>query len=326
MSKQIDDFIKILNHEYKLHSKVAKFYNDIEKGDSNVEKILKTAYELKHVSKQNVITIICKTVDKAEPLYINSDAKKLMLVVNDLNYQHDIKLSKILNLFERKELNKFQNKSKKLVKNINKNYNNYYEIWYKMKELESSYKQGYDKYQSTRDKYQNGKIKIPKAVAKHATAIHDNLVHSIIPDFKKYNKILTNIETEQKELVDKFNTLYLSLNDEQMQYITLPLTGLDIYKKCFDVVKRKKPVAKVPVCMDRSWNDAVKDGFNITLFSPCNVLKQTDILACDPEYDWPYIEYEPNLFVAWDLGQTQLEWIGRCFATRVHNRPYIGEL
>lgn len=323
MSKQIDDFIKLANQEYKLHSKIAKFYNDIEKDESNTQKILKTAYDLKHVSKQNVINIICKTIDKTEPLYINSDAKKLMLFVNNLNYQHDAKLSKLLNLFKNKELEKFQNKSKKLVNNINKNYNNYYEIWHKMKELESSYKEGYDTYQSTKNKYKNGEIKIPKTVAKYITSVYDKLTQCIIPEFKKYDKILTNIEAERKELVDKFNQLYVNVNDEQFKYITLPLTGLDIYKKCFDVVKRKKAVAKVPICLDRSWDDAIEDGFNITLFSPCNVIKQTDILECNPLYDWPYIEYEPNLFIAWDLGQNQLEWIGRCFTNKVH-RPYIG--
>lgn len=322
----------ILQEQYKLHSKIVKLYNKIKSGDTeeDVQKILRDVYDLKHISKKNAIQSVCKSVDKTVPLHLDDDAKKLINTINDMNYQHDVKLDRLLNLFENKDsLAKLQNTSKKLVKNITKNYNDYHEAWSKMKELETRYKEGYTRYQTGKDKYKNGSIPVPKVVSIQLVSVHDELVNEIIPEFKKYDKILDCIEAELKELVEKFNQLYLSsVNDDQFRYITLPLTALDIYKKCFDVGVRKKPVAKIPVCIDQSWDDAVKAGFNITLFSPCNVIKQTDVVDCKSQYDWPYIEYEPNLFTAWDLGQNQIQWIGRCFSSnrnlRKIRRPFIG--
>lgn len=323
----------ILEEQYKLHSKIVKLYNTIKSGgdsdDEDVQRLLRDAYDLKHISKKNAISFICQSIDKTKPLHLDDSAKKLMYAINDMNNQHDAKLDKVLHLFENKgALAKFQNTSKKLVRYITKNYNDYYDGWSKMKELECRYKAGYKKYQANREKYKNGSIPVPKAVAVQLIALHDELTRDIIPEFKKFDKILDHIEAELKELVEKFNQLYLSsVNDDQFRYITLPITALDVYKKCYDVSGRKRPVAKIPVCIDQSWDDAVKAGFNITLFSPCNVIKQTDVVDCKSEYDWPYIEYEPNLFTAWDLGQNQLQWISRCFCNRnirKIRRPSIG--
>lgn len=326
MSKQINDIDKQIEEEYKLHSKIIKFHNKIDRNKKDINLVkstLKNIYELKYVSKKNAIDTICKTIDRTKPIYLNKDDKKLITIINDMNYQHDIKLNEILNLYEKEELKKIQNKSKKLIKNINKNFNDYYEVWCKMIELEKAYKDGYNKYQSNKEKYKNGKIDIPKNICKQLTILYNHLILDIIPEFKKLNIILENIEKERKDLVDKFNELYLSVDDEQFKYITLPITVLDIHKKCYDVIKYKKPIAKITTCIERSWDDAIEDGFNITLFSPCNIIKQTDVLDCDKNYDWPYIEYEPNLFIPWDLGHNQLQWIGRCFSIK-NNKPFIG--
>lgn len=333
---------KTLEKEYKHHSNIAKLHQYltktcVEQGNSQnvcdtsiepaVQLILSQIWNMKFDSKQTVLNDIANTIDKSEPIHLTKEHKQAITVINDMNHQHDEQLlSTNLSDSDKTKFKNIQNQSKQLVRDINKNYNDYYEVWVKLKALEQEYINDYNEYNNAKIEYKNGQIPIPIDLVKHLEDIYNRMSNVIIPGFKRLNTTLDNILIQRRTIVEQFYNLYLSMTPSQRKLFTMPLNAVDIHKKIYTQSKHDKPVTYVKDCIKKTWYDAVQEGFNISFYAPCHIRKQPEVLKCMSTYDWPYIEYEPNVFTPWSSEHKYSEWMNSCLTVEQHSRPYIGKI
>lgn len=284
--------------------------------------VIQSIWDMKHKSKSKILNAMVKTIDKTQPIKLGPEQQQVVTSFNNLQHQQDIYGTKLIRQ-DRQTIQKLYNQAKQLVNSINKNYNDYYYTWQKMKDLEEQYIRGYDKYIAYKKEYEN-QINIPSKVINDSKEIYKNLTTQVIPKFKTLNANLDKNIQERYELVQKFYNIYLSLSPQELQSVSIPLTVFDIHKKMYSKMKYPKPKAHVTECIKKSWKDAVQEGFNTTFFAPCHIIKQNDVIKCDNKYDWPYIEYEPNVFSPWNPEQKYNEWINTCIRLEGNQRPFIG--
>lgn len=334
--KDFKNLADTLEKEYKQQGTIAKLYNKLydmckSKGETNEEcdlnakqgqLIIAEIWKLRHSSKQNVLNAIVKDVDNTKPLQISKEQKQAIEIVNDINQQHDLYATRLEGK-GKQMVQQLYSQSKQLIKDVNKNYNDYYDVWTKLKDLEQSYIKNYEEYNSIKKQYEGKSV--PSDVIKKAEQIYNHLTTDIIPKFKELNKKLDELLKQRQEYLNTFYSMYLSLSPQEKQTISIPLTAFDIHKKIYSKIKHDKPKARINKCIQKSWIDAQKEGFNPTFFAPCHIIKQTEVIQnCSSKYDWPYIEYEPNLFAPWDSQNKYSEWINSCSAVESIRRPSIG--
>ncbi len=331
-----------LENEFKQNGNIAKMYNklfEICKSGGNTDQecklntnqaqlIISEIWKMRHSSKQNVLNAIVKdVVDTTKPLQVTLEHKEAMKISNDMNHQHDLYVASTTGSnSDKKKVKQVYDKAKEFGKNINKNYNDYYNVWNQMKELEQIYIKKYDEYYGYKQTYQDKSDEVPLDVQKQATEIYTYLNENLIPKFKKLNTKLNTLIQQRDKLLTDFYNLYQSLSVEEGQTISVPLVAFDIHKKIYSKSgSRSKPAVRVNKCIQKSWSDAMKEGFNTTLYAPCHIMKQNEVVPkCLSKYDWPYIEYEPNVFDAWDSQIVYSEWVNSCMSLENERIPYIG--
>lgn len=348
-SKNLNDYTltdfknlaKSLEKEYKNHTKVVELnqllHSECKKRKYSLQEcnkmvpeiilILEQIWGIKFSSKKNILTSIVSTVDKTKPLAISKEQETAMTTINNMNHQHDMytatqQQSAPLSKQKIEQINK---QSKQLVSNINQNYNNYHNIWNKLKTIETQYVTQYKEYYSYKNKYKNDTSKIPPDIKTKLTSIYKYLTTTLIPEFKKLNLELDNIIVQRTKLLEQFYNLYLNLSPSERSQISIPLTAFDAYKKLHTPSGSEKPKTNVKSCIQKSWADAIKQGFNLTFYAPCNVVKQHEIVPkCSSKYDWPYIAYSPNMYQPWSPKHDIKDWMKSCIAIEHYERPYIG--
>lgn len=335
--KEFKNLANVLEKEYRQQGNIAKLYNKLfeickSKGESDevcktnstqAQIIISEIWRLRHVSNQNIVNAVAQKFKNNEPVKVSKEQKEALNIMNDINHQHDVQASKINGTTRSVQQYYFQ--AKQLVKDINQNYNNYYDVWSKLKDLETEYINGYKEYNAMKQQYQDQENNIPQNVIDKANKIYNHLTTKIIPQFKDANSKLEGLVQQRRKILADFYNIYLVLSSEEKQQISIPLTVFDIHRKIYSKMKyTDKPKARVDKCIEKSWLDAQKAGFNPTFFGACHILKQTDVLKCSSKFDWPYIEYEPNIFSPWDSNVKYADWINRCSSVENIKRPYIG--
>lgn len=328
--KDFKNMAQALESEFKHHQDATKLTKKLmsmcgNRGISTTEceqmtpeiiHILDKIWNVKHNSKQTVVNTIVQKSDTSKPLHLSSEEKKGMHLVNDMNHQHDVFTAQNKQL-----VNKVYSSAKPLVTDINKNYNDYYEIWMKMKTLETKYIRDYRAYYAIKNK-----TNYTDSDKQKMREIYKDITEQVIPEFKKLNNALDQLVMQRTHLIEKFYSLYQNLSAEQRGSITLPTTAFEIQKKIAHQVNgNQKPKVNVKKCIQKSWQDAMKAGFNPTFYAPCHVARQHELISnCGSKYDWPYIAYTPNMYQPWDPSQNYSQWMQTCLKIEQHERPYIG--
>lgn len=326
--KDFKNMAQALEAEYKNHQDVTKLNKKLmtmcaNRGISTAEcqnmspefmHILNQIWNVKHGSKQSVINTIAKNVDTKKPLHLSSDDKKGMHIVNDMNFQHDVYTAKNKNVPTQS-----YGKAKPLVSEINKNYNDYHEVWNKLKAIETRYIRDYRAYYAIKNK-----TNYNEADKKKLSEMYNDITKNIIPEFKKLNKTLDQLIDQRNVLATKFYNIYETIPVDQRGSVTMPTTAFDVHKKAY-TTGSAKPKVNVTKCVQKTWGDAVKAGFNPTFYAPCHIARQTELIKnCSSKFDWPFIAYSPNMYQPWDPSQKMADWMKTCLEIEQHERPYIG--
>lgn len=328
--KDFKNIAHALESEFKNHQDVTKLTKKLmtmcgNRGISTGEcsqmtpeiiHILNQIWNVKYNSKQTIVNTIAKNSDTTKPLHLSTEEKKGIHIINDMNHQHDVFTAPNKQL-----VTKIYNNAKPIVTDINKNYNDYYDIWNKMKTLEIRYIRDYRAYYAIKNKTNYNDSDKQKM-----RQIYKDIIENVIPEFKKLNNALEQLVSQRTQLVEKFYSLYQSIPTNQRGDITLPTTAFEIQKKISHQTHgNQKPKVNVTKCIQKSWQDALKSGFNPTFYAPCHIARQHELISnCNNKFDWPYIAYTPNMYQPWDPSQNYSQWMQTCMKIEQYERPYIG--
>ena len=154
--------------------------------------------------------------------------------------------------------------------------------------------------------------------------MYNDITVNIIPKFKKLNATLDQLIVQRTKLIEQFYSMYENISADQRSSITMPITAFDVHKKLTSTGSQT-PKVNTSKCIEKSWSDAIKIGFNPTFYAPCHIARQTEVIKhCNSKYDWPFIAYSPNMYQAWDPSQKMSDWMKTCLEIEQHERPYIG--
>ena len=283
--------------------------------------ILEELWKIKYDSKKQLVDAVVDSYSKTDgkkkvPFSITEGDKAAIHALNDMEAQHDQYVAETSPNppLSPKEVKQLYTNSKVLVSKINKNFNNFHETWKKLRDIEKEYIKLYDTFMTLEQDDENKR------------KLYDDATTHIFPEFRKYNKILDGIIAERDKLVDDFYKPYENLSPEQRASVTIPTTAFDAFRQLLNIPGAPvTPQVSVNDCIQKSYQDAVKAGFNKTFFASCRVLKQHELLRnCPKKYSWPYISYSPNLYQPWDPSHSVTDWVRLCSKLEQWDRPYIG--